>query len=180
MIAIADSAVPGGIRPPGPRARRQAAPDEPRPPGRRFGHVSGWMDRIVGPYDKLGVRRTLLLCDLFCGAGGFTTGAMRALRELGLEAVMAAVNHWPVAIATHHLNHPHVRHYIEDVKAANPVDIVPERYLDVLLCSPSCVFFSRARGGRPNSDQKRMDPEAIIRWIDAIDVRVLICENVPE
>ncbi len=138
------------------------------------------MDRIVGPYDKLGVRRTLLLCDLFCGAGGFTTGAMRALRELGLEAVMAAVNHWPVAIATHHLNHPHVRHYIEDVKAANPVDIVPERYLDVLLCSPSCVFFSRARGGRPNSDQKRMDPEAIIRWIDAIDVRVLICENVPE
>jgi DNA (cytosine-5)-methyltransferase 1 len=138
------------------------------------------MDRIVGPYDRHGVRRVLLLCDLFCGAGGFTSGAMRALRELGLEAVMAAVNHWPVAIATHRLNHPHVRHYIEDVRAANPVDIVPERYLDVLLCSPSCVFFSRARGGRPNSDQKRMDPEAIIRWIDEIDVRVLICENVPE
>ena len=138
------------------------------------------MDRIVGPYDQHGVRRVLLLCDLFCGAGGFTTGAMRALRALGLEAVMTALNHWPVAIATHHLNHPHVRHYIEDVKAANPVDIVPERYLDVLLCSPSCVFFSRARGGRPNSDQKRMDPEAIIRWIDEIDVRVLICENVPE
>ena len=138
------------------------------------------MERIVGPYDRHGVRRVLLLCDLFCGAGGFTSGAMRALRELGLEAVMAAVNHWPVAIATHRLNHPHVRHYIEDVRAANPVDIVPERYLDVLLCSPSCVFFSRARGGRPNSDQKRMDPEAIIRWIDEIDVRVLICENVPE
>lgn len=138
------------------------------------------MDRIVGPFDKHGLRRVLLLCDLFCGAGGFTTGAMRALRELGLQAVMAAVNHWPVAIATHHLNHPHVRHYIEDIKAAKPVDIVPERYLDVLLCSPSCVFFSRARAGRPNSDQKRMDPEAILRWIDAIDVRVLICENVPE
>ncbi|HEX8212914.1 MAG TPA: DNA cytosine methyltransferase [Longimicrobium sp.] len=180
MIAIADSSAPGGIRLPGPRARRRAAPSKPQPPRRRFGHVSGWLDRIVGPYDKLGIRRTLLLCDLFCGAGGFTTGAMRALRELGLEAVMAAVNHWPVAIATHHLNHPHVRHYIEDVKAANPVDIVPERYLDVLLCSPSCVFFSRARGGRPNSDQKRMDPKAILRWLDAIDVRVLICENVPE
>lgn len=138
------------------------------------------MHRLVGPHDRNGVRHTLLICDLFCGAGGFTTGALRAIRELGLEAVMAAVNHWPVAIATHRLNHPEVRHYIEDVKAANPVDIVPERYLDVLLCSPSCVFFSRARGGRPNSDQKRMDPEAIIRWIDEIDVRILICENVPE
>ncbi len=138
------------------------------------------MGRLVGPYDRYGIRQTLLICDLFCGAGGFTTGALRALRELGLEAVMAAVNHWPVAIATHRLNHPEVRHYIEDVRAANPVDVVPERYLDVLLCSPSCVFFSRARGGRPNSDQKRMDPEAIIRWIDEIDVRILICENVPE
>ncbi len=180
MIAIADSSAPDGFRVPGPHARRQVDSDEPPPPRGRFGHVSGWMDRIVGPYDKHGVRQTLLLCDLFCGAGGFTTGAMRALRELGLAAVMAAVNHWPVAIATHHLNHPSVRHYIEDVKAANPVDIVPERYLDVLLCSPSCVFFSRARGGRPNSDQKRMDPEAILRWIDEIDVRILICENVPE
>lgn len=163
------------MRPPGPATPAHAAAG-----ANRLGHVSGWMDRIVGPYDRLGVRRTLLLCDLFCGAGGFTSGAMRALRLLGLEAVMAALNHWPVAIATHRLNHPHVRHYIEDVRAANPVDIVPERYLDVLLCSPSCVFFSRARGGRPNSDQKRMDPEAIIRWIDEIDVRVLICENVPE
>jgi DNA (cytosine-5)-methyltransferase 1 len=138
------------------------------------------MDRIVGPYDQQGVRETLLICDLFCGAGGFTTGAMRALRALGLHAVMAAVNHWPVAIATHNVNHPHVRHYIEDVKAANPRDIVPEGYLDVLLCSPSCVFYSRARGGKPSSDQQRMDPEAIIRWIDELDVRVLIAENVPE
>ena len=30
---------------------------------------------------------------------------------------MAAANHWPVAIATHRLNHPEVRHYIEDVLA---------------------------------------------------------------
>ena len=138
------------------------------------------MNRLVGPFDRTGVRRVLLICDLFCGAGGFTSGAMRALRMLGLDAEMAAVNHWPVAIATHRLNHPEVRHYIEDVKAANPVDVVPERYLDVLLCSPSCVFFSRARGGRPTSDQQRMDPEAIIRWIDEIDVRILLLEEVAE
>jgi DNA (cytosine-5)-methyltransferase 1 len=92
-------------------------------PIRRY--VSGWMGRVVGPYDRCGIRQTLLICDLFCGAGGFTTGAVRAIRELGLEAVMAAVNHWPVAIATHRLNHPEVRHYIEDVKAANPSTSFP-------------------------------------------------------
>ena len=175
MIAIADPSRPGGILPPG-RGALESARARPRRPPR----TSGWMDRVVGPYDRNGVRETLLICDLFCGAGGFTTGAMRALRALGLDAVMAAVNHWPVAIATHNVNHPHVRHYIEDVKAANPRDIVPEGYLDVLLCSPSCVFYSRARGGKPSSDQQRMDPEAIIRWIDELDVRVLIAENVPE
>lgn len=147
---------------------------------KRQAHVSGWMDQLIGPYDTNGVRETLLICDLFCGAGGFTTGALRALKKLGLKAVMAAVNHWPVAIATHQLNHPEVRHYIEDVMAANPVDVVPERYLDVLLASPSCVYFSRARAGRPTNDQQRMDPEAILRWLDEIDVRILVQENVEE
>jgi hypothetical protein len=160
VIAIADPKSSGAIRLPGPFAPPPEQESNEQVPG----HVSGWMGRLFGPHDRHGIRQILLICDLFCGAGGFTTGALRAIRELGLEAVMAAVNHWPVAIATHRLNHPEVRHYIEDVRAANPVDIVPERYLDVLLCSPSCVFFSRARGGLPSSD--RMDPEAIIRWID--------------
>jgi DNA (cytosine-5)-methyltransferase 1 len=105
---------------------------------------------------------------------------MRALRQIGVTATMAAVNHLPIAIATHLLNHPDVRHFIEDVAAAVPRDVVPEGRLDLLLCSPSCVFFSKARGAKPNSDQKRMDPQAIIRWITELDVTVLICENVQE
>jgi predicted alpha/beta hydrolase len=32
--------------------------------------VSGWMQRVTGPYDRCAVCRTLLLCDLFCGARG--------------------------------------------------------------------------------------------------------------
>jgi DNA (cytosine-5)-methyltransferase 1 len=40
----------------------------------------------------------LLIADLFCGAGGSSTGAVRAVRELGREVTLVCVNHWPVAI----------------------------------------------------------------------------------
>lgn len=43
--------------------------------------------------------------DLFAGGGGFTEGAQQA----GCEVVWAA-NHWPAAVATHALNHPHTEH----------------------------------------------------------------------
>lgn len=118
--------------------------------------------------------------DLFCGAGGFTTGAMRAVKTLGAGMRMAAVNHWPMAIETHKANHPEVDHYIEDVTIADPVRLVPGGYLDILLASPECTYYSNARGGKPVHNQKRMDPWAVIRWLTHLNVRCLLVENVPE
>jgi DNA (cytosine-5)-methyltransferase 1 len=46
------------------------------------------------------------VADLFCGAGGETTGIMQALGEIGGRSDVAAVNHWSVAIETHKRNHP--------------------------------------------------------------------------
>lgn len=40
--------------------------------------------------------------DLFCGAGGTSTGMLQAIEELGLKPKLIAVNHWDVAIATVH------------------------------------------------------------------------------
>ena len=34
--------------------------------------------------------------DLFCGAGGTSTGAEEAAHELGAELELVAVNHWSV------------------------------------------------------------------------------------
>jgi site-specific DNA-cytosine methylase len=45
--------------------------------------------------------RVTLVADLFCGAGGSSTGARRALASLGLQMNLVAVNHWNVAIETH-------------------------------------------------------------------------------
>ena len=124
--------------------------------------------------------RVTLVADLFCGAGGSSTGARRALASLGLQMNLVAVNHWSVAIETHSRNHPEARHYCQDVNAVKPAEVVPEGKLDLLMASPTCTYHSRARGGKPISDQGRMDPWAIVHWCTELRVRRLLVENVPE
>jgi DNA (cytosine-5)-methyltransferase 1 len=124
--------------------------------------------------------RVALVADLFCGAGGSSTGARRALASLGFQMNLVAVNHWNVAIETHSRNHPEARHYCQDVNAVKPAEVVPEGKLDLLMASPTCTYHSRARGGKPISDQGRMDPWAIVHWCTELRVRRLLVENVPE
>lgn len=125
-------------------------------------------------------QKVFKVADTFCGAGGSSSGAARAIRRLGGHIDLVAVNHWPVAIATHSRNHPNARHFCVNLDAARPEDIVPEGYLDLLMASPECVFFSRARGGRPVSDQRRMSAWHVQRWASALDIRCILVENVAE
>lgn len=124
--------------------------------------------------------RVVRVADLFCGAGGSSTGARQACAGLGLRIDLVAVNHWNVAIETHSLNHPEARHYLRDLMAADPIRLVPEGRLDLLMASPTCTHHSRARGGKPSSDQQRMDPWAVVRWCSDLRVKRLLVENVPE
>lgn len=120
------------------------------------------------------------IADLFCGAGGSSTGAVRAIQAMGGEIDLVAVNHWNVAIATHSRNHPHARHYCVNLDAARPEELVPEGYLDLLMASPECTFFSRARGGKPIHDQSRMSAWHVQRWASTLDIRCILVENVAE
>ena len=52
---------------------------------------------------------TYLVADLFCGAGGSSTGSARAITDIGGRMNLVAVNHWETAIATHSRNHPQAR-----------------------------------------------------------------------
>jgi DNA (cytosine-5)-methyltransferase 1 len=124
--------------------------------------------------------RTYRIADLFCGAGGSSTGAIRAIESLGGNVELVAVNHWHTAIATHSRNHPHARHYCVNLDAARPEDLVPEGSLDLLMASPECTFFSRARGGKPISDQQRMSAWHVQRWASTLDITRILVENVPE
>ena len=120
------------------------------------------------------------VADLFCGAGGSSTGAEKAIEEIGGKMELVAVNHWPIAVQTHQLNHPTAQHYLQDLDKADPEEIVPNRYLDLLMASPECRFYSRARGGKPIHDQGRMHPWIVHRWLTSLNVRCLLVENVPE
>ena len=124
--------------------------------------------------------RKLLIADLFCGAGGTSTGTRKALNRMGLKFDLVAVNHWPVAIESHKKNHPEARHYCINLDHTRPIDLVPEGHLDLLLASPECIGHSRARGGRPVNDQSRMSCWHVIKWCTDLRVKTCIIENVQE
>jgi DNA (cytosine-5)-methyltransferase 1 len=122
----------------------------------------------------------LYAADLFCGAGGTSSGLLKAAKMLGLNVELIAINHWDVAIATHSLNHPNVQHVNSDLEKVDPRAVVPGGKLHLLVASPECTHFSKARGGKPMSKQSRASVKYILRWIGVLDVQNVIIENVPE
>lgn len=124
--------------------------------------------------------RKIIVANLFCGAGGTSTGLLQAAQMLDLDVELLAVNHWEIAIATHSANHPGAIHLCENLDNVNPRKVVPGGRLDLLIASPECIHHSRARGGRPINDQSRASAWHVLRWADALDIRNILIENVPE
>jgi len=118
--------------------------------------------------------------DMFCGAGGTSTGLYAAAQQLGLDVDLLAINHWPIAIATHSANHTHARHVCETLDSVNPRTMVPTGHLNFLVASPECTHFSNARGARPRSDQSRASAWHVLRWIEVLKVDSVLLENVKE
>lgn len=124
--------------------------------------------------------KTVTAADLFCGAGGTSTGLARACADLGLGLELMAINHWQVAIETHVLNHPGARHLCESLDNVDPRKMVPEGHLKILVASPECTHHSIARGGKPMSDQSRATAWHILRWAEALYIENIVIENVRE
>ena len=80
----------------------------------------------------------LTVTDLFCGAGGSSSG----LVEAGYKVVIAA-NHWATAIESHQINHPETDHSQADISQVNPA-YFPKTH--VLWGSPECTNHSIAKG----------------------------------
>lgn len=124
--------------------------------------------------------RTINGADLFCGAGGTSEGMMRAAEELQIDLNLLAINHWPVAIHSHSLNHPTVHHKCESLDKIDPRRQVPGGRLRVLAASPECKDHSNAAGGRPRNDQNRATAWHVTRWCSDLVVDDIFLENVPE
>lgn len=126
------------------------------------------------------MKKVLNTVDLFCGAGGASTGMELALDRLGLVHHGLAINHWCVAVDTMRANHPFIDTMEMDIENAVPSEMVPGGEVDLLWASPSCTHHSRAKGGKPRDRQLRAQPELVHTWLDQLFVRRLIIENVPE
>jgi DNA (cytosine-5)-methyltransferase 1 len=115
----------------------------------------------------------LLAADLFCGGGGTTAGA----ESSGAVCVRFALNHWDIAIQTHSANFPHTRHVNSRLDQCNPSECDK---IDLLFASPECTHHSRARGGRPTSDQQRAGAWDVLKWVEFHRPSWIVIENVIE
>jgi site-specific DNA-cytosine methylase len=64
--------------------------------------------------------KRILAADLFCGAGGTSTGLLRAAELLNRRVELTAVNHWDRAIETHSANHPGANHFCQSLADLDP------------------------------------------------------------
>ena len=115
---------------------------------------------------------SLRSADLFCGAGGTSQGA----EEAGAKVVFA-VNHWDIAVQTHSANFPGAKHVNSRLNLVRPGECPP---IDLLFASPECTHHSRARGGKPTSDQQRAGAWDIMPWIEHHRPSFIVIENVRE
>lgn len=122
-----------------------------------------------------------IVWDLFCGAGGASTGLVQAALQAQRPVTeMVAVNHWAKAVATHKRNHPWATVLHEDVSRVDPRPLFKGKKVKLGVGGPSCVYHSRARGGRPVNDQERSHAWDVVRWARFTEPESLLIENVPE
>lgn len=117
-----------------------------------------------------------LLVDNFAGGGGASTGIEWAFGR----PVDIAINHDPEAIAMHEANHPHTRHYCQDVFSINPLEATGGKSVALAWFSPDCKHFSKAKGGKPREKKIRDLAWVVIRWGSIVRPEVIMLENVEE
>lgn len=131
-----------------------------------------------------------IIVDLFCGAGGTTTGFIQAKFDgNNLAKVIACVNHDPKAIKSHWLNHPEVKHFEEDIRTLDLTQLIelvannrkrhPDAYL-ILWASLECTNFSKAKGGQPREADSRTLANDLRRYITSLAPDYVKIENVVE
>lgn len=132
----------------------------------------------------------LYYIDLFCGAGGTSTGVEQAnIGSSSIAKVIACVNHDKNAIASHMANHPYALHFTEDMRTLDLVPIVnlikkikfrnPNARF-VLWASLECTNFSKAKGGQARDPDSRTLADHLFRYIEEINPDLIQIENVEE
>jgi hypothetical protein len=117
-----------------------------------------------------------LTVDNFAGWGGASTGIEQAIGR----PVDIAINHDPLAVAMHRVNHPQTQHLCESVWEVDPREVTQGRPVGLGWFSPDCKHFSKAKGGKPVEKRIRGLAWVMVRWAATVKPRVLFLENVEE
>ena len=117
-----------------------------------------------------------LIVDNFAGGGGASTGIELATGK----SVDIAINHDPEAIKMHKANHPHTKHYCENVWEVNPIEACQGHPVGLAWFSPDCKHFSKAKGGKPVEKNIRGLAWVVLKWAALVRPRVIMLENVEE
>lgn len=125
--------------------------------------------------------------DLFCGAGGTTTGIHLAEANV---VVLACVNHDAKAIAAHYSNHPDCVHFTEDIRDFEVVLKLLKLVTEIRTKEPGCYIniwaslectnYSKAKGGLPRNADSRTLAEHLFMYLDELTPDYLYIENVRE
>lgn len=117
-----------------------------------------------------------LIVDNFAGGGGASTGIEIATGK----SVDIAINHDIEAIRMHKANHPHTKHYCENVWEVDPVKACEGHPVGLAWFSPDCKHFSKAKGGKPVEKNIRGLAWVVLKWAALVRPRVIMLENVEE
>lgn len=117
-----------------------------------------------------------IMADNFCGGGGTSVGYKDAT---GLD-VDHAINHDPIALAMHSVNHPKTKHWNESVWDIKPISLANGSPVGLAWFSPDCTHFSIAKGGKPVEKQIRGLAWVVLRWVSQVKPRIVMLENVKE
>lgn len=143
----------------------------------------------VNPPEALGIKRTLQsngynIIDLFCGAGGSSTGFKLA----GFNLV-GALDYNKKAVETHKLNYPECKTVVADITQLNPKefsDLIGNEKVDVLIGSPPCQTFSSLSQGKIKSLGKDIKKDIrnyyyknYLDYISFFKPKIFLMENVP-
>lgn len=117
-----------------------------------------------------------LIIDNFAGGGGTSEGLEKAFGR----PPDIAINHDPIALAMHAMNHPHTLHLCESVWTVDPIKVTRNAPVALVWLSPDCKHFSKAKGGTPVSKEIRGLAWVALRWAAKCRPRVIMLENVEE
>jgi DNA (cytosine-5)-methyltransferase 1 len=136
---------------------------------------------------EFGKKLKVFWIDLFCGAGGTTTGIY--MSEANAH-VVACVNHDRQAIASHKINHPHCHHFVEDItdfkvvlKLKAIVDRLRKEHPGCIIniwASPDCTDHSIAKGGVSREGDSRTLAQHLVMYKKIIGPDYMYIENVKE